>query len=145
MVDWIWIHLVISSTSTYFHSILGRNLEGIEYKLIDFDAITRAHSIQAIFYNRFYYCSMTPHIKNCKPNSDGECFFVVSNGDTSIKYLFSYFMQVYRPSTICCRSQRFDILPGAWQRLRVSAIVWCCGADSRSATKIVRSAWWYEI
>lgn len=46
-------------------------MDGIKFDLIDFATLSAMTSIKAIFYNRFYYCSMTPQIKNCKPNSDG--------------------------------------------------------------------------
>lgn len=48
-----------------------RNLEGIEYEYIDFEAINTKLDLKYVIYEKFYYCSMTPYIKHCKPNTDG--------------------------------------------------------------------------
>ncbi|XP_030562535.1 relaxin receptor 2 [Drosophila novamexicana] len=47
------------------------NLTGIEFERIDFAALNEIRNLKYIVFDRFYYCSMTPHVLMCKPKSDG--------------------------------------------------------------------------
>ncbi|XP_032589634.1 relaxin receptor 2 isoform X3 [Drosophila mojavensis] len=51
------------------------NLTGIEFERIDFDALNRMPNLKYIVFDRFYYCSMTPHVLMCKPKTDGVSSF----------------------------------------------------------------------
>lgn len=47
------------------------NLIGIDYSQIDFTSITAIENLKYIVYDKFYFCSMTPNIRKCKPTTDG--------------------------------------------------------------------------
>ncbi|KAI8046332.1 hypothetical protein M5D96_002534 [Drosophila gunungcola] len=47
------------------------NLSGIRYDHIDFAAINAMRNLTYIIYDRFFYCSMTPQVRMCKPATDG--------------------------------------------------------------------------
>ncbi|GAB0096728.1 Relaxin receptor [Sergentomyia squamirostris] len=47
------------------------NLDGIHADNIKFDVLMDLTSLDSIVFAKFYYCSYMPHVKNCKPNSDG--------------------------------------------------------------------------
>ncbi|KAG4074711.1 hypothetical protein HA402_008809 [Bradysia odoriphaga] len=47
------------------------NLVGIAEENIDFNEISRMTALRAVFYDKFHFCSKTPHIQNCRPNTDG--------------------------------------------------------------------------
>ncbi|EDV53637.1 relaxin receptor 2 [Drosophila erecta] len=51
------------------------NLTGIRYDHIDFEAINSMRNLTYIIYDRFFYCSMTPRVKMCKPSTDGVSSF----------------------------------------------------------------------
>ncbi|XP_065371042.1 relaxin receptor 2 [Calliphora vicina] len=51
------------------------NLTGIRFEMIEFDTIKVMHNLKYIIYDRFYFCSMTPNVRMCKPNSDGVSSF----------------------------------------------------------------------
>ncbi|XP_049303924.1 relaxin receptor 2 [Bactrocera dorsalis] len=51
------------------------NLTGIPFERIDFDAINQMSNLKYIVFERFYFCSMTPQVRMCKPNSDGVSSF----------------------------------------------------------------------
>ncbi|XP_068158067.1 relaxin receptor 2 [Drosophila tropicalis] len=51
------------------------NLTGIRYERIDFKAINGIRNLKYIIYDRFFYCSMTPHVRMCKPSTDGVSSF----------------------------------------------------------------------
>ncbi|XP_023166746.1 relaxin receptor 2 [Drosophila hydei] len=51
------------------------NLTGIEFERIDFDALNRMTNLKYIVFDRFYFCSMTPHVLMCKPKTDGVSSF----------------------------------------------------------------------
>lgn len=98
-----------------------RNLDGTSFDLIDFNAINGVRSIQAIYFTRFYYCSMTPHIKICMPRSDGMSS-LFSNFLISISFLFrtpkqfdsilKKKIQVYQRTRIYYQNHHCGIRPG---------------------------------
>uniref|UniRef100_A0A1B0GFD1 G-protein coupled receptors family 1 profile domain-containing protein n=1 Tax=Glossina morsitans morsitans TaxID=37546 RepID=A0A1B0GFD1_GLOMM len=47
------------------------NLTGIPFGSIDFETINVMTNLKYIIYDRFYYCSMTPNVRMCRPISDG--------------------------------------------------------------------------
>lgn len=47
----------------------SRNLAGIHD--IAFEAINSKLNLQYVIFDKFYFCSMTPNVRHCKPNSDG--------------------------------------------------------------------------
>ncbi|XP_030374368.1 relaxin receptor 2 [Scaptodrosophila lebanonensis] len=47
------------------------NLTGIRYDHIDFGAINSLRNLKYVVYDRFFYCSHSPQVRNCKPSSDG--------------------------------------------------------------------------
>ncbi|XP_033165418.1 relaxin receptor 2 [Drosophila mauritiana] len=51
------------------------NLTGIRYDHIDFEAINSMRNLTYIIYDRFFYCSMTPRVRMCKPSTDGVSSF----------------------------------------------------------------------
>ncbi|XP_017143235.1 relaxin receptor 2 [Drosophila miranda] len=51
------------------------NLTGIRYDHIDFAAINGMRNLTYIIYDRFFYCSMTPRVRMCKPSTDGVSSF----------------------------------------------------------------------
>jgi len=51
------------------------NLTGIRFEKIDFKGISSIANLKYIIFDRFYYCSMTPRVKMCKPNTDGVSTF----------------------------------------------------------------------
>ncbi|XP_017052302.1 relaxin receptor 2 [Drosophila ficusphila] len=51
------------------------NLSGIRYDHIDFAAINSMRNLTYIIYDRFFYCSMTPRVRMCKPSTDGVSSF----------------------------------------------------------------------
>jgi len=51
------------------------NLTGIRYDHIDFTAINAMRNLKYIIYDRFFYCSMTPRVRMCKPSTDGVSSF----------------------------------------------------------------------
>ncbi|XP_073832031.1 leucine-rich repeat-containing G protein-coupled receptor 3 [Musca autumnalis] len=51
------------------------NLNGIKFEMIEFEAIQNMLNLKYIIYDRFYFCSMTPNVKHCKPNTDGVSSF----------------------------------------------------------------------
>uniref|UniRef100_A0A1A9X1V3 G-protein coupled receptors family 1 profile domain-containing protein n=1 Tax=Glossina brevipalpis TaxID=37001 RepID=A0A1A9X1V3_9MUSC len=51
------------------------NLTGIPFGSIDFEAINAMKNLKYIIYDRFYYCSMTPNVRMCRPISDGVSTF----------------------------------------------------------------------
>lgn len=51
------------------------NLTGIRFEMIDFDTIINMTNLKYIIYDRFYFCSMTPNVRLCKPDSDGVSSF----------------------------------------------------------------------
>ncbi|CAD7093377.1 unnamed protein product [Hermetia illucens] len=51
------------------------NLHGIGFNNIDFQVVGNIPALQYVVYDKFYFCSMTPHIQKCKPNSDGVSSF----------------------------------------------------------------------
>lgn len=51
------------------------NLNDIKFENIEFDSIQMMTNLKYIIYDRFYYCSMTPNVRLCKPNSDGVSSF----------------------------------------------------------------------
>jgi relaxin family peptide receptor 2 len=55
--------------------LIRRNLDGIGFGSIDFEAVARIDKLQYIVYKKFYYCSMTRHVKKCKPHTDGVSSF----------------------------------------------------------------------
>lgn len=50
---------------------MHRNLDGIDHNRIAFAALRSLPNLQAIVFHEFYYCSELPHIRKCKPNTDG--------------------------------------------------------------------------
>lgn len=50
---------------------LFRNLIGITEDNIDFNEISKITDLKAVYYDKFHFCSKTPHIKKCRPNTDG--------------------------------------------------------------------------
>ncbi|KAJ6635117.1 Relaxin receptor 1, partial [Pseudolycoriella hygida] len=52
-------------------SISYLNLVGITEDNIDFDEIRKIPALKAVFYDKFHFCSKTPHIQKCRPNTDG--------------------------------------------------------------------------
>lgn len=85
--------------SHFFSFKFYRNLNGTDFRDIEFDDINRATDIKAIYFNRFYYCSMTPQIKNCMPSSDGKplhtfitriCFYL------QISHLFCFEIRSFK-------------------------------------------------
>lgn len=48
-----------------------RNLDGISFERIDFDGINKLPNLLYAIFDKFHYCSMTPHVIKCRPNSDG--------------------------------------------------------------------------
>lgn len=46
-------------------------MTGIHFDNIDFDALNNITNLKYIIFERFYYCSMTPQVRICKPISDG--------------------------------------------------------------------------
>ncbi|KAH8334965.1 hypothetical protein KR074_011934 [Drosophila pseudoananassae] len=51
------------------------NLTGIRYDNIDFKAINSMRNLTYIVFDRFFYCSMTPRVKLCRPSTDGVSSF----------------------------------------------------------------------
>ncbi|XP_017033645.1 relaxin receptor 2 [Drosophila kikkawai] len=51
------------------------NLTGIRYDHIDFAVINSMRNLTYIIYDRFFYCSMSPRIRMCKPSTDGVSSF----------------------------------------------------------------------
>ncbi|KAH8284084.1 hypothetical protein KR054_009596, partial [Drosophila jambulina] len=51
------------------------NLTGIRYDHIDFAVINAMRNLTYIIYDRFFYCSMSPRIRMCKPSTDGVSSF----------------------------------------------------------------------
>lgn len=51
------------------------NLTGIQFDMIEFDALKIIPNLKYIIYDRFYFCSMTPNVRVCKPNTDGVSSF----------------------------------------------------------------------
>ncbi|XP_058979301.1 relaxin receptor 2 [Musca domestica] len=51
------------------------NLNGIKFEMIEFESIQNMLNLKYIVYDRFYFCSMTPNVKRCKPNTDGVSSF----------------------------------------------------------------------
>lgn len=47
------------------------NLVGIVEENIDFNEISKITTLKAVQYDKFHFCSKTPHIINCRPNTDG--------------------------------------------------------------------------
>lgn len=52
--------------------LLSRNLDGIKYQQLSFEAIKQLPSLKFIIYQKYYFCSLTPHVKNCRPITDGK-------------------------------------------------------------------------
>ncbi|XP_054086519.1 relaxin receptor 2 [Zeugodacus cucurbitae] len=74
--------LSLSHTPLYIsHQLVGYlnisylNLTGIPFERIDFEAINLMSNLKYIEFDRFYFCSMTPQLRMCKPNSDGVSSF----------------------------------------------------------------------
>ncbi|KAL9887597.1 leucine-rich repeat-containing G protein-coupled receptor 3 isoform 2-T2 [Glossina fuscipes fuscipes] len=70
--------LSLGYTPLQIHSSLLRhlnvsylNLTGIPFGSIDFESINVMTNLKYIIYDRFYYCSMTPYVRMCRPISDG--------------------------------------------------------------------------
>ncbi|XP_059621813.1 relaxin receptor 1 [Phlebotomus argentipes] len=47
------------------------NLDGIPIENIDSDALSSLTTLKSVVFSKFYYCGYAPHVKNCKPNTDG--------------------------------------------------------------------------
>ncbi len=60
---------MLRSLSPGFSSF--RNLIGIREENIDFNEIRRITALKAVYYDKFHFCSKTPYIENCRPNTDG--------------------------------------------------------------------------
>ncbi|XP_055715759.1 relaxin receptor 1 [Phlebotomus papatasi] len=54
-----------------FTNLLYLNLDGIPNENIKFDAVSSLITLKSIVFTKFYYCGNVPHVKNCKPNTDG--------------------------------------------------------------------------
>ncbi|XP_046803911.1 relaxin receptor 2 [Lucilia cuprina] len=67
--------LRIESSFMQWLNISYLNLTGIRFDMIEFDALKVIPNLKYIIYDRFYFCSMTPNIRMCKPNSDGVSSF----------------------------------------------------------------------
>ncbi|KAL9887599.1 leucine-rich repeat-containing G protein-coupled receptor 3 isoform 4-T4 [Glossina fuscipes fuscipes] len=72
------LELSLGYTPLQIHSSLLRhlnvsylNLTGIPFGSIDFESINVMTNLKYIIYDRFYYCSMTPYVRMCRPISDG--------------------------------------------------------------------------
>ncbi|KAL9872967.1 leucine-rich repeat-containing G protein-coupled receptor 3 isoform 4-T4 [Glossina fuscipes fuscipes] len=72
------LELSLGYTPLQIHSSLLRhlnvsylNLTGIPFGSIDFESINVMTNLKYIIYDRFYYCSMTPNVRMCRPISDG--------------------------------------------------------------------------
>lgn len=46
-------------------------MAGIEVDRIDIDALNELPSLSYMIFDKFQYCSLTPHVPRCMPNSDG--------------------------------------------------------------------------
>ncbi|XP_067619995.1 relaxin receptor 2 [Eurosta solidaginis] len=67
--------LLINHQLLRFLNVSYLNLTGISFEHIEFDAISQMPNLKYIVFDRFYFCSMTPHVRMCKPNSDGVSSF----------------------------------------------------------------------
>ncbi|XP_037942709.1 relaxin receptor 2-like [Teleopsis dalmanni] len=47
------------------------NLTGIRFESIDFKALSNMPNLKYIIFDRFYFCSMIPKVRMCKPKTDG--------------------------------------------------------------------------
>lgn len=70
----ILIYGIMSKLFTVPYIVNFRNIDGINFDNIEFKSISRLDNLRSIVYNKFYYCSMTPHIKRCRPNTDGNTY-----------------------------------------------------------------------
>lgn len=68
--NFLFLFLFNTNTNAKIY-FFRRNLEGMRYEHINFPVINQLTSLSSIAYDKFYYCSMTPMIKNCMPNTDG--------------------------------------------------------------------------
>ncbi|XP_061389196.1 relaxin receptor 2 [Musca vetustissima] len=67
--------LKIDETILHALNLSYLNLNGIKFERIDFETIQNMLNLKYIIYDRFYYCSMTPNIRQCKANIDGVSSF----------------------------------------------------------------------
>ncbi|XP_055375347.1 relaxin receptor 2 [Condylostylus longicornis] len=64
--------LYITPKLLHYLNVSYLNIEKTNFDTnIIFIYINRIENLKYIVFDRFYYCSMTPHIKKCKPNTDG--------------------------------------------------------------------------
>lgn len=81
-----YTQLRIDTDLLRFWNISYLNLTGIRSEVIDFKAINDLKSLKYIVYNHFYYCSMTPNVLLCKPNTDGLSTFRDLLGKPILRY-----------------------------------------------------------
>ncbi|PSN49148.1 hypothetical protein C0J52_14895 [Blattella germanica] len=53
-------------------TLLSLNLDDIEIENIDVEMFSYASKLEFVYFKKFYYCSYTPEVKNCKPTTDGK-------------------------------------------------------------------------
>lgn len=78
--------LIIEADLIRSWNISYLNLTGIDSKDIDFRAINNLENLKYIVYDHFYYCSMTPNVLLCKPNTDGLSTFGDLLGKPILRY-----------------------------------------------------------
>uniref|UniRef100_A0A1I8Q2L5 G-protein coupled receptors family 1 profile domain-containing protein n=1 Tax=Stomoxys calcitrans TaxID=35570 RepID=A0A1I8Q2L5_STOCA len=67
--------LKVDHSFLQFLNVSYLNLNGIKFESIEFEAIQSMPNLKYIVYDRFYFCSMTPNVRRCKPNTDGVSSF----------------------------------------------------------------------
>lgn len=66
------LFLIICTLIGHMHcSSTHRHLAGVNSEQIDFDAINELPNLLYMIFDKFHYCSWTPNVLYCKPDSDG--------------------------------------------------------------------------